>query len=137
MTKLALISSIALFGALGALARVFLGTWVQGLFSAGADIRFPLGTLVVNVLGCFVFGLLGSLGHQTETLPPFWRTVLLSGFLGSFTTFSAFSYETVLLFESAPHGKLLWAGANILLNVLLGVTALLGGLYLGKLATGS
>ncbi|MEW4453267.1 CrcB family protein [Bremerella sp. JC817] len=137
MAKAYLILTIALFGALGALGRVYLGTFIQGLVPVYDSIRFPVGTLLVNVLGCLIFGYLGFLGHHHDVLPPFWRTALLSGLLGSFTTFSTFSFETILLYEDAPHGKLYLAAANILLNVTLGLGAILLGLQIGRLTTGN
>ncbi len=135
MTKVTLIFTIAAFGALGALGRVYLGSFIQGFSPNFDDVRFPIGTLTVNVLGCLVFGFLGYLGHHHEVLPAFWRTVLLSGFLGSFTTFSTFGFETVLLYQDAPYGKVYLAAANVLLNVTLGICAILLGLQLGRLMT--
>ncbi|MFN3152743.1 fluoride efflux transporter FluC [Bremerella sp.] len=137
MTKVILILTIALFGALGALGRVYLGSFIQGFSPEFDAVRFPIGTLTVNVLGCLVFGFLGYLGHHHEVLPAFWRTVLLSGFLGSFTTFSTFGFETVLLYQDAPYGKIYLAAANVLLNVTLGIGAILLGLQLGRLWTGN
>lgn len=137
MPKLQLIVCIALFGALGALARVYVGGFVQSFLPDDTSVKFPVGTLLVNVLGCLVFGCLGYLGHHQEAISPAWRTILLSGLLGSFTTFSTFGFETVLLYENAPHGKLYFSAANILLNVALGVIAILGGMQIGRLFTGS
>ena len=133
MTKLTLIASISLFGALGALTRIYLGGFIQGLLPAESPVRFTLGTLTVNVLGCFLFGVLGYLGHHTEWLSPFWRTVLLSGLLGSFTTFSTFAFETVLLYENAAHGRLWLAAANVALSVCLGIGGILLGMQAGRL----
>lgn len=137
MTNVKLILMIAVFGALGALARVYVGTFVQSFVPATESYRFPVGTLTVNVLGCLLFGFLGYLGHHLDILSPFWRTALLSGCLGSFTTFSTFGFETVLLYEDAPYGKLYLAGANVILNVALGVGAILLGLQLGRWYTSS
>ncbi|PQO33565.1 fluoride efflux transporter CrcB [Blastopirellula marina] len=133
MPKIQLILSIAFFGAMGALARVYLGGFVQGFMPEESSVKFPLGTLTVNVLGCLIFGCLGYLGHHHGMIPQEWRTILLSGLLGSFTTFSTFGFETVLLYENAPHGKLYFAAANILLNVTLGVAAILLGMQIGRL----
>ena len=137
MTKIQMIIGIALFGALGALARVYLGGFVQSFLPDDTSVKFPVGTLLVNVLGCLVFGCLGYVGHHQQMFSQEWRTILLSGLLGSFTTFSTFGFETVLLYENAPHGKLYFSAANILLNVVLGVIAILGGMQIGRLITGS
>ncbi|MBI1248951.1 chromosome condensation protein CrcB [bacterium] len=137
MSKVTLILSIALFGAMGALGRVYLGTFVQSMVPEVDSIRFPVGTLLINVAGCLLFGFLGYLGHHHQILPGFWRTVLLSGFLGSFTTFSTFSFETYLLYEDAPYGKLYLAAANVGLNVSLGIGAILLGIQLGRLYAGN
>lgn len=133
MPKIQLILSIALFGAMGALARVYLGGFVQGFLPEESSVKFPLGTLTVNVLGCLIFGCLGYIGHHHELISQEWRTIILSGLLGSFTTFSTFGFETVLLYENAPHGKLYFAAANILLNVIVGIAAILLGMQIGRL----
>jgi len=132
MTKLGLVISIALFGAIGAVLRVYLGTFVQGLVPVESNVRFPLGTLVVNVLGCLVFGIVGHLGAHASGINQFWRTVILSGLLGSFTTFSTFGFETYLLFEDASNGKLWLAAANVGCNVGLGLLAVFVGLQIGR-----
>lgn len=114
---------------------MLVGSFVQGLWPVDAAVKFPIGTLVVNVLGCLVFGILGYLGQHTSHLSEFWRTVLLTGLLGSFTTFSTFSYENYLLLHDAPHGKLFYAAANIGLNVGLGLVAIVVGVQIAKLFT--
>ena len=76
--------------------------------------QFPYGTLVVNVLGCLLMGILFVLLSERLTLGPVWRAGLLIGLLGGFTTFSAFSMETVTLIEE---GALLKASLNVLLSV--------------------
>jgi len=134
--KWELVFMIAAFGALGALARVFLGSFVQQLWPFEGAYHFPIGTLVVNVLGCFVFGLLGYLGHHAQAVSPFWRTVFLSGLLGSFTTFSTFGYETFLLGNNEPHGRWYWLCVNIGANVGFGVFAIWGGILIGRWLSG-
>ncbi len=68
--------------------------WVQRLVVTGV---FPYGTLVVNVLGCFLIGILGGLAEYRQVLEPGQRLFLMIGVLGGFTTFSTFAFETLSL----------------------------------------
>jgi CrcB protein len=115
--------AIAAGGAVGAVARFVVSNGVYGLL--GRD--FPYGTLVVNVAGSVLMGLLYVLFMERLTLGPEWRAVVLVGFLGSFTTFSTFSMETVTLLENQHYTKV---GMNIVLSVLLCVV----GAWLGVIA---
>ncbi len=108
--------AIAGAGALGALARYGLTGTAQRWFPTG----FPGGTLVVNLVGCFLLGLLATLGLERLTLSPTTRTAVLVGFLGAFTTFSTFGYETLVLLRE---GDLSRAGLNVALSVGLGIAA--------------
>jgi CrcB protein len=114
---------IALFGALGCLARYFLSGWVYDLIGS----TLPYGTLAVNVIGAFLIGLVMEFSLRSAVVSPDVRTGLTIGFLGGFTTFSSFSYETFRLLEGAqlPHA---------LANVLLSVTACLAFTFLGIVA---
>jgi len=120
--------SVALAGALGATCRWKLGAWAQA--SALGTTRLgplPVGTLLVNVLGCLALGLLA--GAASTGVPARWRLAVGTGFLGSFTTFSTFSVETVQL---AQAGSLGLAALNLSLQLLLGGAAALAGLALGR-----
>ncbi len=101
---------IALFGAGGCLARYFLSGWTHALAGRG----FPYGTLAVNVAGSFLLGLVMEGSLRSTLLTPALRIGITVGFMGGFTTFSTFSYETLRLLED---GSFLQAGANVLLNV--------------------
>ncbi len=116
---------IALAGAIGALSRWGLGKSVHSLMGNG----FPYGTLTVNVVGCFLIGLIMPMGVFNEKIPVIWRTAATVGFLGAFTTFSAFSYETIQLIHNDA-----WMAAaiNITANVLLGLTATAAGVAISK-----
>jgi CrcB protein len=103
--------SIALFGALGCLARYFLSGWVYTTFGR----TFPSGTLAVNILGAFCIGLIMEFSMRSTLISPNLRVGLTIGFLGGLTTFSTFSYETFRLLED---GELLIASANVLLSVM-------------------
>lgn len=118
------ILAIAVLGALGALGRHGLGGLVKRL----ADGEVPLATLVVNVLGCFLLGLLTALA-ASRIVPESWRGPLAIGFLGSFTTYSTFGVETVVL---AQRGQLGAALANVGLQLVLGLGAAALGLALGR-----
>jgi CrcB protein len=101
---------ITLFGALGCLARYFVSGWTYALCGRA----LPWGTLAVNVAGSFMIGLIMEWSLRSTLISPDLRVGLTVGFLGGFTTFSTFSYETFRLLEE---GSLLQAGANILLSV--------------------
>lgn len=88
--------AIAAGGAIGAVLRYGLARWVQ----AAAGIAFPVGTLVVNVAGSLAMGFCAVWLLERSSLPPEARLFLLTGVLGGFTTFSAFSVETMTLVEN-------------------------------------
>ena len=90
-----MVGLVALAGALGALARF----GVHGLVQSRAASRFPYGTVVVNLTGSFALGLLVGLVTY-QGLDADVRTVVGTGFIGAYTTFSSFSYDTVGLFEN-------------------------------------
>lgn len=119
------IACIALGGALGALSRYGMGELVTKVTGS----EFPWGTLLVNLLGCLLFGLLAGLAEQRIPLSEETRLFLMVGFLGAFTTFSTFAFHSGLF---AHEGQWGWAIANILLSNVLGIALLLGGLLLGR-----
>jgi len=103
---------IALGGALGTLARWWLGGWAQR-WSA----FFPYGTLTINVTGSLLLGFLVRWLTQTSAGPEL-RAALTIGFCGGFTTFSTFSYEAARLIEDGSLGRAaLYMGASVLLSV--------------------
>lgn len=112
---------VALGGALGSVARFKLSGLV--LHHAIAW-RFPLGTFVVNVLGCAAIGVLAGLAVKEDLFSPATRAFLFAGILGGFTTFSAFGLET---FELLRRGEVAIAGAYVALSVIVGLLALWGG----------
>jgi fluoride exporter len=102
---------IAVLGALGCLARYFLSGWVYQLFGSG----FPYGTLAVNVIGSLLIGLVMEFSIRSALIPPTLRIALTIGFIGGFTTFSTFSFETFRLLEE---GAVLAAFFNVTLSVI-------------------
>lgn len=117
---------LALAGACGALARYGLA----GLFQRAQQMGFPWGTLTVNALGCFLFGLIWTLTQQRLAISPETRTIVLVGFLGSFTTFSTFLFETDQMLE---HAEWVMAGLNLTGQLGLGLAAYLLGAFLGRM----
>jgi fluoride exporter len=116
---------IAVFGALGCLSRYWLSSWTNLLTGKG----FPFGTLLVNVLGSFLLGLLLENGLRSSQLSLELRMGIAVGFLGGFTTFSTFSYETLRLLEK---GSLLQASLNMGLNVGICIIFVALGIYLAR-----
>ncbi len=119
---------IGICGGLGCVARYLLSGWTYQLLGRG----LPYGTLLVNVLGSFLLAALMIFGLRSALMPPELRLGLTVGFLGGFTTFSTFSYETLRLLEE---GSLWQAGANIILNVMLCLLFALLGAWVARLLT--
>ncbi|MFA5864706.1 MAG: fluoride efflux transporter CrcB [Phycisphaerae bacterium] len=117
---------LGLAGAAGALARYALAGVVQR-FTNGA---FPWGTLVVNLLGCFLFGLIWALAEDRFLISSQTRIILLVGFMGAFTTFSSFAFETTQMLRDS---EWLWAGFNIAFQNLIGILFLVVGMRVGRL----
>jgi CrcB protein len=119
------ILAIAGGGAIGAVARFLVSTGVYRLL--GRD--FPWGTLAVNVLGSFAMGLLFMLLLERSLVAPEARAAILVGFLGSFTTFSTFSLETLTLVEQ---GDLLRGMLNVVASVVVCVAACWAGILAAR-----
>lgn len=117
--------AIAAGGSIGAILRFLLSSQIYN--GLGRD--FPYGTLVVNVVGSLLMGLLYQLFMQRYSVSPELKAALLVGLLGAFTTFSAFSIETVLLLEQ---GHLFKAMMNIIASVVLCIFATWAGLSIAK-----
>jgi CrcB protein len=102
---------IGLAGALGTLSRYFVGVFAGRALGAG----FPYGTLIVNVLGCFLIALVSQIALSTNLISPTLRLTLTTGFMGGFTTYSSFNYETTnLLRERAWAAGLVNIGVTML-----------------------
>ena len=116
---------IALGGAGGAVSRYLLANWVHSLWEG----HWPLGTLLVNVIGSAAIGVLFVL-LEKSLIHPDWRGVLMVGFLGAFTTFSTFSLETISLWEAGQVGH---AIGYMLASAVLCVLAAGAGIYSARL----
>ncbi|MCC7361417.1 MAG: fluoride efflux transporter CrcB [Anaerolineales bacterium] len=115
---------IALGGGLGACARYWLSGWAAQKF--GPD--FPYGTLLINVSGSFVLGLFLTAAAGRLHLDPRWRLPVAVGFLGAYTTFSTYTYDSVALLLA---GRWPAAVGNLLGNNLLGLAGAALGIALG------
>ena len=116
---------IAMGGAFGAVLRYGASLGVYSLLGRG----FPYGTMFVNVSGSLLMGLLSVIMLERFNIDPEWRAAVLVGVLGSFTTFSTFSIETLNLLEQ---GDVIRATANIVLSVLVCLAAVWFGVLLGR-----
>jgi len=119
-------AAIAVGGAVGACLRFALGEAMLHLFGRA----FPFGTLLVNILGSFVIGLLYGLILTEQLTPNPWRIFVGIGILGAFTTFSTFSMDTVLMLQQGAFVK---ATLNVLANVVLCLTLTWLGIKLGTM----
>lgn len=118
---------IALGGAAGSVLRYLMGGFVQRMSGAG----FPIGTLVVNITGCFLIGVLSQhfMNSQTHGVA---RAALITGFCGGFTTFSAFSLETAGLLEGGEAGR---AAAYVVLSAGVSIAATFAGMAAAKVTS--
>ena len=114
---------IAVAGMAGTLSRY----WVSGLTYDIMGSKFAYGTLMVNVLGCLIFGAVWAFAEEKMIASTLVRTVLLVGFLGAFTTFSTFAFETMNYIRDSQY---LTAFANVALNCVLGFSAIIAGVWL-------
>lgn len=111
-------------GFLGANARYLLGGWIESMLPSG----FPFGTLVVNVTGAFLLSFFLSLTTTRLPLSEEHRLLFAVGFIGSYTTFSTLTHETLTLLQDGHAGRaLLYACGSLLLGLLTGLLGLLAG----------
>jgi fluoride exporter len=116
---------IALGGAIGSMLRFWAGGYVSGRLGT----RFPYGTFVINVTASFLIGFIMTVLAERTHLSPSWRYLLVIGFLGGYSTFSSFEYETFRVFED---GEFLIAAMNIALSVGVGFVAVWIGAITGR-----
>jgi CrcB protein len=120
-----LIIAIGIGSCLGGISRYLLAQFIQNKFLT----TFPYGTLAVNLLGCFLIGIIFGLSERGN-FSMVWRLFLVTGFLGGFTTFSSFSNETVGMLRD---GQIWSAFTYISISVLVGLLATFTGISLIKL----
>jgi len=116
---------ISLGAVLGANARYWLAGWAAQKWGAA----FPYGTLFINLTGSFLLGLFVTLITERFIINPNWRLLIAIGFLGSYTTFSTYTYESINLLLSGQ----VWQGlTNLFGSALLGAAAVTAGIWLGR-----
>lgn len=109
-------------GAVGCIARFLSQQFISRYYPSS----FPWGTLLVNIVGCFIIGVVYAVSEKGSVMSPEWRILLATGFCGGFTTFSSFAYENVALMRD---GELLLTFLYIAASIIVG----LAGAYLGIL----
>jgi CrcB protein len=119
------IALIAVFGAIGTLARYGL----QGIVQIRLGSTFPYGTLLVNLSGCFLLGLIGQFTMNRLVISPDWRVAIAVGFFGGYTTFSSFGWETAKLLEE---GAWLRASAYVSASVVAGLLLSVAGIRMAN-----
>ena len=118
---------IAVGGALGSVARHGVNVLIHGRWPL---MRFPLATLIVNIAGCMIIGLLaGVIMSERIALRFYWREFLFVGILGGFTTFSTFGLDTITLARTHSMSAALW---NVTAQVVVGLLAVQAGLFIGS-----
>lgn len=118
------ILAVALGGALGSLARYGVGKLNPS--------DYPYHTLFVNITGSFIMGILVGLGAGAIALPEPWRTFIVIGVIGGYTTFSSFSLDTLMLIE---RGQVATAAGYVFCSVILSLLAIFAGVYAVKAFT--
>ncbi len=116
---------VAIGGAIGALARFALGTYVGERMNT----RFPYGTFFINMSGCFLIGLIMTVLTERTQLSPNWRYFIPIGFIGAYTTFSTFEYEALTSMQS---GQFAAAALNVILSVTIGFFMVWLGMVAGQ-----
>lgn len=116
---------VAVGGGIGSVARYLVGGWFANRFGPA----FPYGTFVINVTGSFIIGFFLAFAQERISLSPYWRLFFAVGFVGGYTTFSTFEYESVRLLQD---GEMLLGALYLLGSVLTGGLAAIGGIVLGS-----
>lgn len=117
---------VGLGGFLGAIARF----WLGGIISNRMGSRFPYGTFVINISGSFLIGLIFTVLAEKTHWSPNWRYLIPIGFIGAYTTFSTFEYET---FRNFQDGEILVALLNVGLSVVTGFLSVWCGVIAGRI----
>jgi fluoride exporter len=112
-------------GCLGSILRFWLGSYIGSRMGT----RFPYGTFVINITGSFLIGLVYAFVTARTQWSPNWRYLIPIGFIGGYTTFSSFEYETLLTIQAGQVGLGL---LYVVLSVVVGFVAVWGGVVMGR-----
>jgi fluoride exporter len=118
--------AVGLGGFIGAIARFWLGAYISNRLGT----RFPYGTFVINITGSFLIGLTITLLAERTHWNPNWRYLIPIGFIGAYTTFSTFEYETM---RSIQDGEFVIAFLNVSLSLVVGFISVWGGVVTGRM----
>jgi len=116
---------VALGGGIGSAARYLVGGWFASRFGPA----FPYGTFFINVTGSFIIGFFLAFAQERVSLGPYWRTFFAVGFVGGYTTFSTFEYESISLLQDR---ELLLCALYMVGSVFTGAFAAIAGIALGN-----
>jgi CrcB protein len=116
---------VAVGGALGSVLRFWVGSYVSDRLGT----RFPYGTFVINVTASFLIGFVITVLAERTDWSPNWRYLIPIGFIGGYSTFSTFEYET---FRALQEGELLISGLNVALSVVVGFLSVWLGVITGR-----
>ncbi|MDT8067351.1 MAG: fluoride efflux transporter CrcB [Terriglobia bacterium] len=116
---------VGIGGFIGAIARFVLGSYIGNRFGT----RFPYGTFVINITGTFLLGIVMTVLVQKTDASPNWHYLVPIGFIGAYTTFSTFEYETL---RTVQDGQMLMGFANVALSVIAGFGAVWAGVVVGR-----
>ena len=116
---------VAIGGAVGSVLRFWVGTHVSNRLAT----RFLAGTFIINTTACFLIGFVITLLAENTSWSPNWRYLIPIGFIGGYSTFSTFEYETFRVFQE---GELLIAGLNVVLSVIVGFVSVWLGVITGR-----
>ena len=116
---------VGIGGFIGSIARYLVGGWFAARFGSA----FPYGTFAINITGSFIIGFFLAFAQQRAGISPYWRLFFAVGFVGGYTTFSTFEYESISLLQS---GEMLLGATYMIGSVVLGAVAAIGGIVLGS-----
>lgn len=116
---------VGIGGFIGSIARYLVGGWFAARFGSA----FPYGTFVINITGSFVIGFFLAFAQDRVSLSPYWRLFFAVGFVGGYTTFSTFEYESISLLQN---GEMLLGAIYMIGSLVIGAVAAIGGIALGS-----